>query len=232
MPYFYYDSYYILLVIPALIIGMVAQFKVKSTFRKYASLYSYGGKTAAEITRRILDNNGLHHVSVTRVSGELTDHYDPRSQVVRLSDSVYDSTSVASIGVAAHEAGHAVQHATHYLPIRVRNAVLPVANIGSSLAMPLVLLGILFSMEPLVTVGIWLFSSIVLFQLVTLPVEFNASRRAVTTLGEENILLEPELTGAKKVLSAAAMTYVAATLVSVMQLLRLVLLSNRRNNRR
>lgn len=226
--YYYYDPYYLVLVLPALIIAMIAQFKVQSTFKKYAQQMSFRGRTAAQITREILDNNGLFSVKVERVSGNLTDHYDPKTNVIRLSDSVHDSTSVASIGVAAHEAGHAVQHATGYAPIRLRNAVLPVANIGSHLAVPVILLGLLFSFEPLVAAGIILFSALVLFQVITLPVEFNASRRALVTLESSCMLDDTELRGAKKVLSAAAMTYVAATLVSAMQLLRLVLLSRGR----
>ncbi len=228
MPFFYYDSYYLVLVLPALIVAMVAQFKVQSTFKKYAEKLSFRGKTAAQITREILDSNGLFSVRVERVAGNLTDHYDPKANVIRLSDTVHNSTSVASIGVAAHEAGHAVQHATGYMPIRLRNAVLPVANLGSHLAMPAILLGIFMSIEPLVTAGIILFSALVLFQLVTLPVEFNASRRAIVTLQTNNMLDDTELRDAKKVLSAAAMTYVAAALVSAMQLLRLVLLSRGR----
>lgn len=228
MPFFYYDSYYLVLVLPALIIAMIAQFKVQSTFKKYAENISRRGQTAAQITREILDNNGLFTVRVERVSGNLTDHFDPKANVIRLSDSVHDSTSVASIGVAAHEAGHAVQHATDYAPIKLRNAVLPIANIGSQLAMPAILLGIIMSMEPLVTAGVILFSALVLFQLITLPVEFNASRRALITLRSSSMLDEDELAGAKKVLSAAAMTYVAAALVSAMQLLRLILISRGR----
>ncbi|MGN1060034.1 MAG: zinc metallopeptidase [Clostridia bacterium] len=230
MPFFYYDSYYLVLVVPALLIALFAQFKVKSTFSRYASVHSRRGKTAAQIARQILDENALSGVAVERVGGSLTDHYDPRANVIRLSDSVYDSTSVASIGVAAHEAGHAVQHAVGYMPIRLRNAVLPVANIGSALAMPIILIGLIMSLEPLVTAGILLFSALVLFQLITLPVEFNASRRAIKTLRADRVLDDGELSGAKKVLSAAAMTYVASTLVAVMQLLRLVLLSNRRRD--
>lgn len=231
MPYFYYDSYYLILVIPALLIATFAQMKVQSTFKKYATVLSRRNRTAAEIVRQILNQSGLHNVAIERVSGNLTDHYDPRTNVIRLSDSVHDSTSVASIGVAAHEAGHAIQHATGYTPIKLRNTVLPFANIGSSLALPLVILGIVLSFEPLVSIGILLFSALVLFQLVTLPVEFNASRRAIKTLDDNEMLDEEELSSAKKVLSAAAMTYVAAALVSAMQLLRLVLLSGNRRKR-
>lgn len=230
MPYLYYDSYYLMLVLPAILIAMAAQIMVKTTFRRYASVFSRRGQTAAQVARRILDDNGLQAVRLERVSGDLTDHYDPKANVIRLSDSVYNSASVASIGVAAHEAGHAVQHAVGYVPIKLRNAVLPVANIGSAAAMPIIVIGLLLSFEPLVSIGILLFSALVLFQLITLPVEFNASRRALATLRDSHILDGKELSGARRVLSAAAMTYVAAVLVSAMQLLRLVLLTNRRRD--
>ncbi len=230
MPYLYYDSYYLVLVLPAILIAMAAQIMVKTTFRRYASVFSRRGQTAAQVARRILDDNGLQAVRLERVSGDLTDHYDPKANVIRLSDSVYNSASVASIGVAAHEAGHAVQHAVGYVPIKLRNAVLPVANIGSAAAMPIIVIGLLLSFEPLVSIGILLFSALVLFQLITLPVEFNASRRALATLRDSRILEGKELSGARRVLSAAAMTYVAAVLVSAMQLLRLVLLTNRRRD--
>ncbi len=230
MPYLYYDSYYLVLVLPAILIAMAAQIMVKTTFRRYASVFSRRGQTAAQVARQILDDNGLQAVRLERVSGDLTDHYDPKANVIRLSDSVYNSASVASIGVAAHEAGHAVQHAVGYVPIKLRNAVLPVANIGSAAAMPIIVIGLLLSFEPLVSIGILLFSALVLFQLITLPVEFNASRRALATLRDSRILEGKELSGARRVLSAAAMTYVAAVLVSAMQLLRLVLLTNRRRD--
>ena len=230
MPYLYYDSYYLVLVLPAILIAMAAQIMVKTTFRRYASVFSRRGQTAAQVARQILDDNGLQAVRLERVSGDLTDHYDPKANVIRLSDSVYNSASVASIGVAAHEAGHAVQHEVGYVPIKLRNAVLPVANIGSAAAMPIIVIGLLLSFEPLVSIGILLFSALVLFQLITLPVEFNASRRALATLRDSRILEGKELSGARRVLSAAAMTYVAAVLVSAMQLLRLVLLTNRRRD--
>ena len=230
MPYLYYDSYYLVLVLPAILIAMAAQIMVKTTFRRYASVFSRRGQTAAQVARQILDDNGLQAVRLERVSGDLTDHYDPKANVIRLSDSVYNSASVASIGVAAHEAGHAVQHAVGYVPIKLRNAVLPVANIGSAAAMPIIVIGLLLSFEPLVSIGILLFSALVLFQLITLPVEFNASRRALATLRDSHILDGKELSSARRVLSAAAMTYVAAVLVSAMQLLRLVLLTNRRRD--
>ena len=180
-----------------------------------------------EVTRRILDANGLTGVGIEAVSGNLTDHYDPRANVIRLSDSVRGNTSVAAIGVAAHEAGHAVQYATGYTPIKLRNTVLPAAQIGSNISVPLVILGFLFGMQPLVSLGILLFSLVLLFQLITLPVELNASRRAILTLRNHQILNEEELSGAKNVLRAAALTYVAAALTSLMQLLRLITLSRR-----
>lgn len=221
------DRYYLILILPALLISVFAQIKVKSTFSKYSNVFSKKGMTASEAARKILDSAGLFSVRIERISGSLTDHFDPKANVIRLSDSVYGSTSVASIGVAAHEAGHAVQHATGYAPIRWRSAVFPIASFGSRLAMPLVLLGILLSFGVLIDVGIVLFSAAVLFQVVTLPVEFNASKRAIRVL-ENGFLEEDEIGGAKKVLASAALTYVAAVLVSLAQLLRLVLLSKNR----
>ncbi len=227
---FFYDNYYLMLVFPAILISLIAQMKITSTYKKYSAVMSKKAKTATEITRMILDMNGLQNVKIQAVSGSLSDHYDPRGNVIRLSDSVRSDVSVASIGVAAHEAGHAVQYAKGYLPIKIRNTILPIANIGSKLSIPLILLGIILSFEPLVTFGILAFSAVLLFQLVTLPVEFNASKRALATLSENNILQDEELIGAKKVLSAAAMTYVAAVLVSLMQLLRLVLINRNRRH--
>lgn len=227
--FWFYDYYYIILVVPAILISLFAQFKVQSTYRKYAQVMSAQRRTAAEITRQILDRNGLSGVAIESVHGSLTDHYDPRTNVIRLSDTVKGDVSVASIGVAAHEAGHAVQYATGYFPIKLRNTVLPVANIGSTLSIPLIFIGFLFSMPYLVNFGILLFSFVLLFQLVTLPVEFDASKRAIKTLDEGGILSGNELVGAKKVLSAAAMTYVAAALTTAAQLLRLVLISRRRD---
>lgn len=229
MPFYYYDYYYLILVVPAILISLWAQFKVSSTFNRYNNVFSRRGYTAAQIARTILDANGLQNVRIERVTGKLTDHYDPRANVIRLSDSVYDSTSVAAIGVAAHESGHAVQYAVGYSPIKLRNAVIPLTNIGSTLSMPLLLLGLIFSFRPLVIGGILLFSLVALFQLITLPVEFNASNRALQILQTGNYLSDEELVGARKTLSAAAMTYVAALLVSLMQLLRLILLYGRRN---
>jgi len=226
---FFYDSYYLILVVPAIIISLFAQLKVKSTYKKYSEMMSSGSKTATEITRKILDSNGLQNVGIEKVPGTLSDHFDPRTNVIRLSDTVRGDVSVASIGVAAHEAGHAIQYAKGYTPIKLRNAVLPVANLGSRLSFPLILLGIILSYDILVSTGILLFSFVLLFQLITLPVEFNASKRAIKTLDSSGILVGEELSGAKKVLSAAALTYVSAVLVSAMQLLRLILINRRRN---
>ncbi len=230
MPFFYFDYYYILFVIPPLIFAAWAQFKVKSTFHKYAGYHSGQGYTAVMIARQILDQNGLFHVKIEMTSGNLTDHFDPRANVIRLSESVYHSTSVASIGVAAHEVGHAIQYSKGYLPIKIRNAVIPLTNIGSTLAFPLAILGVIFSFEPLITIGIWLFIAVVFFQFITLPVEFNASRRALNTLKNDQFLIGEEYTGAKKVLTAAALTYVGALLVAVGNLLRLLALTGRRRD--
>jgi len=226
---FYFDSYYLILVLPAIIISLIAQAKVSSTYKKYSQVMSREAKTSTEVARAILDANGLYGVKIEAVSGTLSDHYDPRTNVIRLSDSVRSDVSVASIGVAAHEVGHAIQHAQGYTPIKVRNAILPVANIGSHLSIPLIIAGLILSVEPLVTVGILAFAAVLLFQLVTLPVEFNASTRALKTLADRGILYGDELIGAKKVLSAAAMTYVAAALTSLMQLIRLILISRDRD---
>jgi Zn-dependent membrane protease YugP len=230
MPYFYIDPYYLMLVVPAVLIALIAQVRVKSAFRKYSQLLNQRGYTGYEIARRILDINGLSHVRIEQVAGSLTDHFDPSANVVRLSSDVYNSTSVAAIGVAAHECGHAVQYRVGYFPIKIRKAILPVTQIGSSMALPLAILGLVFGIEWLVTLGIVLFSVVVLFQLITLPVEFNASRRALQTIRQENILeSEEEYKGAKSMLTAAALTYVAAMIVALANLLRLILLANRRS---
>ncbi len=226
----FFDPTYIV-VIPAIIFALIAQIMVKSTFKKYSTKGNNHGYTANEVARQILDNNGLYNVSIEHISGELTDHFDPSANVVRLSDSVYNSTSVAAIGVAAHEVGHAIQHAKGYAPIKIRQAIIPVTQIGSRLAVPLVLLGLIFSfLDFLVPVGIFLYAGVVLFQAVTLPVEFNASGRALRTLDENLILYKDEVRMAKKVLTAAAMTYVAAMFSALMSLLRLILIANRRRS--
>ncbi len=230
MPFFF-DYYYVILIIPALLISIWAQTKVNSTFNKYSKIFSSRGYTAAQIARYILDANGLYNVNVERVNGNLTDHFDPKLNVVRLSDSVHNSTSVAAIGVAAHEVGHAIQHAVGYGPIKIRAAIIPITQIGSKLSMPLILFGLLFSFQPIISLGIIFFATATIFQLVTLPVEFNASNRALAILEERDYLYGEELTGAKKTLSAAAMTYVAALIVSAVQLLRLILLFGNRGRR-
>ncbi len=228
--YFYgVDITYIVLVMPALIFAMYAQSKVNTTFKKYSTVSNKHGYTGAEIARRILDMNGLGSVLIERVSGNLTDHYDPKSNVVRLSDSTYSSTSVAAIGVAAHEVGHAIQHAEGYTPIKIRNSIVPIVQIASYAAWPLAIFGILLSFSSLANFGVILFGLVVLFQLITLPVEFNASNRAIKTLGNNAILDKEELAASKSVLSAAAMTYVASAAVAIANLLRLLSIVGGRN---
>ncbi len=230
MPYYYgFDWTYLVIVLPCLILSMWASSSVNSTFKKYSTVRSIRGITGAEAAQRVLSANGVTGVRIERVSGNLTDHYDPRTNVIRLSDSVHSAASVAAIGVAAHEAGHAVQYAQNYGPIKLRAAIIPITNLGSKLAMPLILIGILFSAlgnlsYALVDLGIACFSLSLIFQLVTLPVEFNASRRAMETIESSGILSEEEQRGAKKTLKAAAMTYVAATAVALAQLVRLMML--------
>lgn len=229
--YWYADYYgYLIFVIPALIISLAAQIGVKSAFSRWSRVSC--NMTGADAALAVLKFHGVTEVAVERVAGELTDHYDPRSNVIRLSDSVYSSCSVAAVGVAAHEAGHAVQYATGYTPIKLRAAIIPVCNIGSQLSMPLVLLGIIFSSAFLINFGIILFCAVLLFQLITLPVEFNASRRAVATVRDGQLLADPsQLKGVKSVLTAAALTYVAAVITALLQLLRLISLANRNNRR-
>ncbi len=224
----YIDWTYLIL-IPAIIFSLAAQMMVKSAFSKYSDKLTSRRITGADAARQILDSSGLYGVRIERISGELTDHYDPKANVIRLSDSVYDSTSVAAVGVAAHETGHAIQYAQGYAPINIRSAIIPITQIGSQLAVPIVVLGLIFSWGVLVDVGILLYCAVVLFQAVTLPVEFNASGRALRILRESYILDEDELTGAKKVLTAAALTYVAALVSALFSLARLLFL---RNNRR
>ena len=225
--WFYYD-WTVLILLPALILSVWAQFRVQSTFNKYAKIYNRRGLTGADAARRILDANGLHHVRIEQVHGHLSDHFDPRANVIRLSDSVYGSPSAAAVGVAAHEAGHALQYAKGYAPIKLRAAIIPVTRFGSMLAMPLFFIGLLVAFYPLLVAGILLYSAVTVFQLVTLPVEFNASSRAMETLEHSGILSGEELKGARRVLSAAAMTYVAALVTSLLTLLRLLLLANRK----
>lgn len=225
MPYMYYfDPTYVLVLI-GVILSLAASAKVRTTFEKYSRVRSSSGLTGAEAAERILRRAGIFDVRIERVSGNLTDHYDPRKKVLRLSDSVYGSNSIAAIGVAAHECGHAIQHQNSYIPLMFRNTLVPIVNFGSAIAWPLILIGLLLvGSQTLINIGIILFSLAVLFQLVTLPVEFNASKRAIERLGETGILYGDELRHSKKVLDAAALTYVAAAAASILQLLRLIIL--------
>ena len=224
---FFYDPTYFLVII-GFIFAAIASSGVQSAFNKYSKVKSYRNYTGADAARKILDDNGLYNVRIEHINGNLSDHYDPKANVIRLSDATYSDTSVAAIGVAAHEAGHAVQHAVGYAPIKLRNSLVPAVNLASTLSMPLFLIGLLFALPALTSLGIILFSGALVFQVVTLPVEFNASRRALTILNQSAMLEEDELLGAKKVLRAAALTYVAAVISTALQLLRLVLLSNSR----
>ena len=226
-----FDGTYVLIILAFLISALVSA-KMNATFSKYSKVRSYCGMTGAQAAQRILSSAGIYDVRIEHVSGKLTDHYDPSNKVLRLSDAVYGNTSIAAIGVAAHECGHAVQHARNYVPLSVRSAIVPVANFGSQLSWPLFLAGLIFSFRPLLMIGILLFCAALLFQIVTLPVEFNASSRAIRILEGNGMLGESEITGAKKVLRAAAMTYVASLASSILQLLRLVILAggNRRDD--
>ena len=229
MFYFYFDWTY-LLILPGFIIALWAQIKVSTTFSKYSKIKTEKGLTGYAAARRILDANGLAHVKIEQIRGDLTDHYDPKANVIRLSDAVYNATSPAAIGVAAHEAGHAIQHAQNYAPINVRMKLVPITNIGSMISMPLFFIGLIMVYEPLIYAGIILYSLVALFQLVTLPVEFNASSRAMSVLASSGMLTQSELKASRKVLSAAAMTYVAALLTSLLTLLRLIILANGRRD--
>ncbi len=228
MGFYGIDIYYLVLILPAIAFALFAQARVKTTFQKFSSVRTVRGMTGAQAAQAILRANGIVNVRVERVSGNLTDHFDPRNNVIRLSDGVHDSTSVASVGVAAHEAGHAVQYAEGYGPIKLRAAIIPVTQIGSTLAMPLFIIGLIFSFPLLMNIGIIFFGLSTVFQLITLPVEFNASSRALSALESSGMLYGEENEQAKAVLSAAALTYVAALAVSLAQLLRLIALSNRR----
>ena len=230
MPYFYFDYYYLILVVPALMLAIWAQVQVKTTYRKYSRVPNSRGMTGAYAAQAVLNFYGITDVRIERVSGNLTDHYDPRSKVIRLSDGVYNSSTVAAVGIACHEAGHAAQHAENYAPIKIRNAIIPVCNIGSTIGIPLALIGWIFSFSILIYVGLGLYAAVFIFQVATLPVEFNASRRAIKVIDETQLLRDDEIGGAKKVLAAAAMTYVASMMVSLANLLRLLLrFSNRRD---
>ena len=229
----YFDPTY-LLVIVGVVISLLAQARVKSTFSKYSKVRNTRGLTGAEAAQKVLNGAGIYDVRIERVSGNLTDHYDPRSKVLRLSDSVYGSATVAAVGVAAHECGHAIQHAKGYGPLKFRSVLVPVANFGAQIAWPLILIGLFIRSESaslIINIGILAFSAAVLFQLVTLPVEFNASRRAIRVIADTGMMQGEEIKGAKKVLSAAAMTYVASAATAILQLVRILLLTQgRRRN--
>lgn len=230
MGYYYWDPTYILVVIGA-VICMIASARVKGTFNKYSQLRSMSGMNGAQVAQRVLQAAGIYDVQVRHVSGSLTDHYDPRTKTVNLSDPVYNATSVAALGVAAHECGHAIQHAKSYAPLSIRSALVPIANFGSMLAWPVILIGLLFNTRSsglIIDIGILLFSAAVLFQLVTLPVEFDASRRAIVMLRTQGILADDELRYTRRVLKSAALTYVASAAAAILQLLRIILITNGR----
>ncbi len=222
MPYLFFDYYYIIFVIPAIIFSLIIQFKLKSTYAKFSKVGNARRITGAQAAHMVLNYYGISDVNIVPTNGIMTDHYDPTQKVIRLSDGVFNSSSIAAVGIACHEAGHAAQHAENYAPIRIRNSILPVCNLGSSLSIPLLIAGIIFSFEPLVWIGIGFFAFTAVFQFVTLPVEFNASNRAINVIESNGLLSFEEKMGAEKVLKAAAMTYVAALAVSLAQLLRLI----------
>ena len=233
----YIDLTYIVLVMPAVLLSLWASWNVKSTYGKYSKIHNARGLTAAEAARRVLNANGLSNVPIECIPGELSDHYDPSANVVRLSESVFGSSSTAAIGVACHEVGHAIQHATGYLPVRIRSAIVPITNFGAKLSVPLIMAGLLLSgvSQKLIVaayIGILLFSLCAVFQIVTLPTEFNASRRALVSIQDMNLLTDEELIGAKRTLRAAALTYVAALATTLVQLLRFIILVNSRSSRR
>ena len=233
----YFDWTYLFLVLPAMIFAMIASAGVNSAFAKYSKQFSSRGLTGAQAARFVLDKNGLQNIPIEQISGKLTDHYDPRANVIRLSNEVYNGTSTASIGVACHEVGHAIQHATGYTPIKIRSAIVPITNFGSKLALPLILIGIICSalgefFVIIAYVGLIAFSLSTIFQLVTLPTEFNASSRALATIRDNNLLTADELKGARKVLRAAAMTYVAALASALASLIRMIIIVQRSTDRR
>lgn len=225
-----YLAYYLtgFIMIPVFIFALICQSKVKSSFNKYSQIRNSRGLTGAEAAYRLLQLNGITDVKIKRISGSLTDHYNPRTKEICLSETVFDSQSIAAVGVACHEAGHACQNAESYFPLKIRNMVIPLTNIGSSAGIPLALLGFFFSFDPLIYIGIALYGVVALFQLITLPVEFNASARALRTIQDNGFLIAEEYAGAKKVLTAAALTYVAALVSALATLLRLLILANRK----
>ena len=227
MPAYYwmYDFGYLLYILPFVLFAAFAQFKIKSSYSKYSRIKNSTGLTGAEVARQILDNNELYHVKIKHVKGQLSDHYDPRTQTVALSDGIYDSTSVSAASVAAHEVGHAIQHAKGYVPLKIRSTIAPVVALSSNFVWILIMLGFVFKNPSLVNIGVIFFAGAVVFQLITLPVEFDASSRAIKQLRQYNLVSESEISGSKSVLSAAALTYVAATLVAVAQLARLLMMT-------
>ncbi|MBR6290079.1 MAG: zinc metallopeptidase [Clostridia bacterium] len=229
MMYYYFDWTYVVIVLPVVILALVAQVKVKSTFKKYSQIASDGGMTGADAARMVLDSYGVTGVQIVPVAGELTDHFDPKDNVIRLSEPVYNARTAAAVGVAAHEAGHAAQYAENYVPMQIRSAVIPATKVGSTLSLPLIILGMIFSISALSFIGVILFGFTVLFQLVTLPVEFNASRRAVAALGSSGRVSQEGVKSAKKVLTAAALTYVAALATALANMVRLMILIRRRD---
>lgn len=229
MGWLYFDQYYLLLVVPAMIIALIAQINVKSTYSKMSKIRNIRGITGVEAAQAVLTYYGITDVTIQRCPGTLSDNYNPRNKTLNLSQGVYDSDSIAAVGIACHEVGHAIQHATGYAPIKIRNFLVPVCNIGSSLGLPLAIIGYVMGFEPLISIGLILYSFIAVFQFITLPVEFNASSRAMAAIEERGLLYDDETGKARKVLSAAAMTYVASLIVSLANLLRLVLrFGNRR----
>lgn len=232
MPFYYFFDYTIILLIPALLFGLYAQFKVSSTYKKYSQVKNARGFTAAEVARKILDDNGLYDVAIVKIAGNLTDNFNPKTKTVSLSETVYNSQSVAAIGVAAHECGHAMQHAEGYTPIKIRSALVPVTNFGSTFGFIILAIGLLFGNYSIAMIGVLLYSLMAVFQAVTLPVEFNASNRALKTLASHYILEDDELKMSKKVLSAAAMTYVAALVSTLATILRLLLIVGSGTRRR
>lgn len=230
MPFFYLDYYYLILVVPTLIFAVFTQIWLKNTYKKYSGLRNARGLTGADAAMNVLRHYQIYDVKIEHISGRMTDHYDPRTKVIRLSDGVYNGTSIAAVGIACHEAGHAAQHANGYVPIKIRNAIIPICNIGSMAGIPLAIIGLFLSSELLINVGLLLYSFVAIFQLATLPVEFNASARAISVIKDSGMLMADEVPGARKMLTAAAMTYVAALATSLANLLRLLLIFGRRND--
>ena len=227
--FYYYDITYFVLIVPVIILSLIASARVKSAYKKYAKIGNRHNLTGAQAAQRVLDFYGIRDVQIIPIEGELTDNFNPKTKTISLSQGVYGSSSIAAVGIACHEAGHAAQYATDYAPIKLRNSVIMPAQIGSKLAVPIAIAGLIFSFRPLILIGIFLYLFLMIFQLVTLPVEFNASNRAIAVIEQQNLLFDDEIGGAKSVLRAAAMTYVASAITAIMQLLRLIFIARRRN---